>query len=76
MRAAVIGGDAAAIGGLLAAGTHAFPTVVNILAGLLGCVWFGIQIWDRFATRRSSYTPPANQAVRDWHRDYDGPNLP
>jgi hypothetical protein len=60
MRPAVIGGDAAAIGGLIAAGTHAFPVAVNILAGILGCVWFGIQIWDRFRTHRSTYVPPAD----------------
>jgi hypothetical protein len=78
MRTASV--DLLALGSVMASASHALPTIFTWAAGILGTIWYGVQIYDRFHTHHSSYEPPANEAVRDWHRPedrpYDGPNLP
>lgn len=53
MRVALVTTDAAALGGILLGVTHVLPEVVGTAAALLGCVWYGILIYDRLRGRKA-----------------------
>lgn len=71
MRAVFAAANPIALVSLLGTTAHIFPSIITVVAGTAATVLYSIQIWDRFATRRSTYEPPANEAVRDWHRKDD-----
>ena len=40
--------DVAAAGGILAALFADLPSILSIVAGVLGVVWYGVLLYDRF----------------------------
>lgn len=51
--------DTVAIGGILAAVFDKLPTILGVIAGVMGVVWYCVLFYDRFIKKYDSeYQPP------------------